>query len=386
MIKFSFSDQSYQTGRIIGDRGKANGAVMAFFGGIHGNEPSGVIALQIVFDHLESNQIQLNGRVMGLAGNLPALSESKRFISKDLNRIWDRDFSRQFLTRASLSDHQTAEFQEQCELFEIIEPLLRADSPIYFIDLHTTSSDSVPFVAINDQLNNREFALQFPVPTVLGIEEYLQGPLLSYLNDFGHVAMAFEAGQHDDPRSVEIHTSFIYLSMLKAGVIQESDVPDLDQHRKRLEESGRSARGIFEVVYRKAIQPADQFKMQPGYRNFETIEKGELLASDREGEIRNDRTGRIFMPLYQNSGEDGFFVVRKVPIWALKLSRVLRKINFEHALTWLPGVARDPSQPHALIVNKKVARFLAVELFHLLGYRRKKDDGNVMIFSRREID
>ena len=92
------------------------------------------------------------------------------------------------------------------------------------------------------------------------------------------------------------------------------------------------------------------------------------------------------MPLYQNSGEDGFFIVRKVPLWALKLSSVLRQINFEHALTWLPGVKRDSSQPHALIVNKKVARILAVEIFHLLGYRRKKDDGDTMIFSRREID
>jgi hypothetical protein len=359
---------------------------MAFFGGIHGNEPSGVIALQSVFNHLETNQIQLEGRVLGLAGNLPALSESKRFISKDLNRIWDRDFSRQFQTRATLSDAQIAEFQEQCEVFEIIEPFLELTSDVYFIDLHTTSSDSGPFMAINDQLNNRKFALQFPIPTVLGIEEYLQGPLLSYLNDFGHVAMAFEAGQHDDPKSVEIHTSFVYLALLTAGVVGEKDIPNLEEHRQRLEESGRVDRGIFEVLYRRAITPADEFQMRPGYRNFQTIKKGESLAHDREGEIQANRSGRIFMPLYQNSGEDGFFIVRRVPLWALKLSSVLRKINFERVLTWLPGVSRVPDQPHALKVNKKVARFLAVEIFHLLGYRRKKDDGKVMIFSRREID
>ena len=122
------------------------------------------------------------------------------------------------------------------------------------------------------------------------------------------------------------------------------------------------------------------------YRNFKPIHKGEALAKDRDGTIQAPYKGRIFMPLYQQSGEDGFFIVRKVPMWALKLSSVLRKINFETALTWLPGVQRDSPQPHALIVNKKVARFLVVELFHLLGYRRKKDDGDVMIFSRREID
>jgi len=386
MIKFSFSEQSYQTGRVIGDRGDPAGPVVAFFGGIHGNEPSGVIALQNVFNHLEANQTQLRGQVIGLAGNLPALSEKKRFISKDLNRIWDRDFFRQFQTRADLANGQPAEFLEQCELFEIIEPLLERDTPVFFIDLHTTSSDSVPFIAINDQLNNRGFALQFPVPTVLGIEEYLQGPLLSYLNDFGHVALGFEAGQHDDPESVKIHTSFIYLAMLRAGVIREMDIPDLQEHRQRLEERGRSDRGIFEVIYRKSISPEDGFEMEPGYRNFETIQKGESLAQDQQGEIQADREGRIFMPLYQNSGEDGFFIVRKVPMWALRLSSLLRKINFEHVLAWLPGVSRDSSQPHELVVNKKVARFLAVDIFHLLGYRRKKDDGDVWIFSRREID
>jgi hypothetical protein len=206
------------------------------------------------------------------------------------------------------------------------------------------------------------------------------------LNDFGHIALAFEAGQHDDPRSVKIHTSFIFLTMLKAGVIREVDIPDLDKHRDRLENSSRSDRGIFEVIYRKAVASGDGFEMRPGYRNFQSIHKGELLAGDREGDIRAQRRGRIFMPLYQNSGEDGFFIVRKVPMWALNLSSVLRKINFEQVLTWLPGISRDPTQAHALIVNKKVARFLAVELFHLLGYRRKKDDGEVMIFSRREID
>lgn len=392
MIKFSFSTQSYQTGRIIGDHGDDSGPMMSFFGGIHGNEPSGVVALQKVFEHLESNQVKLKGRVLGLAGNLPALSASKRFISKDLNRIWDREFLRQFQSRASLNEaydleSQPTEFQQQCELFEIIEPLLdREKDSVYFIDLHTTSSDSVPFIGINDQLNNRDFALKFPVPTVLGIEEYLHGPLLSYLNDFGHVAMAFEAGQHDDPQSALIHTSFIYLTMLQAGVIEAADIPDLDAHHQRLQQSGQQDKGIYEVILRKAITQDDLFSMNPGYRNFKPIHKGEALAEDRCGTILAPYKGRIFMPLYQQSGEDGFFIVRKVPMWALKLSSVLRKINFETALTWLPGVQRDPSQPHALIVNKKVARFLAVELFHLLGYRRKKDEGDVMIFSRREID
>lgn len=91
------------------------------------------------------------------------------------------------------------------------------------------------------------------------------------------------------------------------------------------------------------------------------------------------------MPLYQSSGEDGFFIIRRVPAWALRLSIVLRKLKFERFLTWLPGVSRSKHHPDALIVNKRIARFLAIQIFHLLGYRRKQADGDVMIFSRREI-
>jgi predicted deacylase len=386
MTTFSFSDKSCRTQRVVGNKVGTPGPTVVFIGGIHGNEPSGVIALHRIFGELESSQAQLCGQVIGLAGNLPALAKNERFITQDLNRIWNNEFSKQFYARPNLENGQTTEFKEQVELFEIMEPLLHQPSPVFFIDLHTTSSPSVPFIAINDQLNNRKFALQFPVPTVLGIEEYLEGPLLSYLNDFGHVALAFEAGQHQDPESVNFHASFIYLALLATGVIGESDIPDLHQHQRRLAESGRANRGIFEVIFRKPILEEDEFSMVPGYSNFDTIQKGDLVAHDRQGSILAHRKGQIFMPLYQDSGIDGYFFVRKVSMWALSLSSVLRKINFERVLTWLPGITLSPDQPHVLIVKKKVARFLTTEIFHLLGYRRKKDNGHVMIFSRREID
>jgi predicted deacylase len=398
MITFSFSGQHYQTGRIIGDiEGSASGPVLMFIAGIHGNEPSGVLALQEVFDELETAQTPIHGRLIGVTGNLPALARNARFISKDLNRIWNRNFMDVFRERSGnfpgaeqpASDDAVAEHAEQVELFRLIEPFIEQDRTTYFIDLHSTSAPSVPFIAINDQLNNRSFALQFPVPTVLGIEEYLEGPLLSYLNDFGPVALAFEAGQHDDPESVKTHKSFVYQAMVTAGVLQETHSSNghsgKSEHRLRLENLGCAHHDFFEVVFRKSISPNDGFSMKPGYKNLSHIKKDEVLARDHTGEIRSPMSGQIFMPLYQSSGEDGFFVVRRVPTWALKLSSVLRKVNFERFLTWLPGVSKSQKHPDALIVNKHVARILAKQLFHLLGYRRKQEDGKVMIFSRREI-
>ncbi|MEL7499298.1 MAG: succinylglutamate desuccinylase/aspartoacylase family protein [Planctomycetota bacterium] len=410
MISFEFSNQKFQTGRVIGDLNgsdgptSTHGPTLVLFGGVHGNEPSGVIAIQRVFAEIQNRQIQLHGRLLGLAGNLVALAAGRRFVDQDLNRIWDRQFTQRFshhrlgANATTPSDpasnctadevlDSVAEYREQVELFEFIDPMLQQTSAekLYFIDLHTTSSRSEPFIAINDQLDNRRFALTFPVPTVLGIEEYLAGPLLSYLNDFGPVAMAFEAGQHEDPESVTTHESFIWMALVNAGLIRGSDLVDLMDHQRHLKCSVTSGNGIYEVIFRKAIQEDDRFEMEPGFRNFSNIDKGEKLASDRQGTIEAPMRAKVFMPLYQNSGNDGFFLVRQVPGWALSLSSILRRFRFEKMLVWLPGVSRCEKQPDALLVNKRVARFLANELFHLLGYRRKSETEHEMVFSRREI-
>jgi succinylglutamate desuccinylase len=49
--------------------------------------------------------------------------------------------------------------------------------------------------------------------------------------------------------------------------------------------------------------------MQPGYKNFQPIKKGELLAQQNGKPIYSEWDAYIFMPLYQKQGNDGFFVV-----------------------------------------------------------------------------
>jgi hypothetical protein len=77
---------------------------------------------------------------------------------------------------------------------------------------------------VNDSLINRKFSTQNPVPMILGIEEYLDGALLSYINDLGYVSFGYEAGQHDDIASLENQIAFIYLSIVFAEVVSKDDV------------------------------------------------------------------------------------------------------------------------------------------------------------------
>jgi succinylglutamate desuccinylase len=52
--------------------------------------------------------------------------------------------------------------------------------------------------------------------------------------------------------------------------------------------------------------------MEPGFRNFQSVSAGKLLARDHHGEVRAPLSGILLLPLYQAQGEDGFFLIREV--------------------------------------------------------------------------
>lgn len=62
----------------------------------------------------------------------------------------------------------------------------------------------------------------------------------------------------------------------------------------------------MEVRHRHPIVPDDEFRMGEGFRTFQNIVAGQLLAHDRRGEVHASESGRILLPLYQGLGSDGF--------------------------------------------------------------------------------
>ena len=71
--------------RIIGRySGSDRGPLLIVFGGMHGNEPAGIEALEIMFHMLEMEpmtnpEFRFCGRLVGFRGNLQALREGSRF-------------------------------------------------------------------------------------------------------------------------------------------------------------------------------------------------------------------------------------------------------------------------------------------------------------------
>lgn len=363
--------------------GAPEGVTLVVVGSVHGNEPGGRAALRRVAEGLEKLRDKLRGRVYFLAGNTRALERGARFIDADLNRHWT---TANILKNEADSSPKISEDREQRELLRIFARILQsARDEIFVLDLHSTSAAGLPFATVGDTLRNRSFAQKFPVTILLGIEEQLDGTMLEHLNNEGAVTLGFEGGQHISPETTENHESLVWLALVNSGILEAKDAPDLEIHRRKLTRSTQHQR-IIEVRYRHAITPEDEFLMNPGFENFDNIRRGQILAQDRKGQIRAPESGLLLMPLYQRQGADGFFIGREVaPFW-LWLSKLLRKLRIGSFVHFLPGVRRMPADAESLLVNTRVARFLPLQIFHLLGFRKRRWRGNQLIVSRRRHD
>lgn len=375
--------RSLKVDRILGHyRGSKPGPVLAFFGGIHGNEPAGVFALHRVFEFLNTEAPEFAGEIIGITGNLSALELGVRFQKVDLNREWTYPN----LAQIDQADPEKiyADQQELLAINQLLKDLTETrQGPFYFFDLHTTSSETIPFLTVNDSLLNREFTNQYPAPIILGIEEYLEGPLLSYVNELGYVAFGFEGGQHDDLASIANHQAFVYLSMVFTGALRKDQIR-YQKYYHTLAKHNKKLQSVFEIIHRHQVKCNDDFEMLPGFTNFQHIYKGQHLANCPNGPIQSPKDGMIFMPLYQGKGDDGYFIIRHIPSVFLTLSAWARNIRMDRLLPLLPGVEWANGSKDELVVDLKTARFLAKPLLHLMGYRSKKMDATHLRAKNRE--
>lgn len=364
----------------------AKGPTLIFIGGIHGNEPSGVFALHSVLNELQHLNPPFRGEIFGFAGNLTGLSRGVRYVDKDLNRIWKSDVISEADSEGGIAAAECVEEKEQRELHQVLKKAYRKKCPVYIFDLHTTSSESQPFITIGDTIRNRIFAMKFPIPIILGIEEQIEGTLLNYVSDLGFITMGFESGQHDALTSIQVHIALIWLVLYNARCMESKHIPNLLDHYKTLAKSVHDDQKIFEVRYRYDISTLKKFSMNPGFQNFQKVGKGVNIAQCENGKIFSRERGSIFLPLYQNQGDDGFFMVREIiPFW-LRVSSLLRKMRLEKILPCLPGIQKHPATENTLIVNTKIARWYVLEFFHLLGYRRETKENGKLIVTKRKWD
>lgn len=254
------------------------------------------------------------GQMLGLIGNWRAYSQGKRFIVKDLNRQWTPENVAR-IRNAELSELDS-EDQDLLEVLKIVEAEIAACKPnqVVLLDLHTTSAEGGIFAIATDNPESIRIASSLHAPVVTGLMRGIHGTTLHFFTEenFGVpiAAAAFEAGQHQNPLSVNRDIAAIINCMRSIGAVDPEVVEN--RHDEILVEYSKNLPKIADLITVHSVQEDDHFEMRPGYRNFQPVVKGEVLAHDRHGDIRSPMDAMILMPRYQAQGSDGFFLVKEI--------------------------------------------------------------------------
>lgn len=303
------------TGLIGWVKGATEGPLLLCVGGLHGNEPAGVGALEELVALFEERRHRVRGDFVAVAGNLQALAAGRRFVSYDLNRAWTAPRIDRARHRIRSANGRGAA-PEDLELVRMLgildEVAARRRGPAWFLDLHTTSGGGGAFTTSADESPHKRYARAIPAPLILRLDEHLEGTLTGYLKRHEYTTAVFECGQHEEAESRVRAASATWLAIRAAGLLADRDVPEARNAYRTLEGAYRHLPPILEMRYRHPIEAKDRYVTRPGFRNFQPVCAGDVIGDDRHGEVTAPKSGRILMPLYQELGEDGFFVVRDV--------------------------------------------------------------------------
>ncbi|MFK7809680.1 MAG: succinylglutamate desuccinylase/aspartoacylase family protein [Saprospiraceae bacterium] len=306
--------------RIIGKyTGAEKGPLVIVIGGMHGNEPAGLRALERMFKMLElepehNPAFEFKGCLLGIRGNTQSIEKEVRFIDKDFNRIWTNEQVAK--VKASSIEDLKNEDLELREMIDLLEAEIKAYQPekIILLDLHTTTAHGGIFSIPSDTEDSLKLAVELHAPVVLGLLEGIEGTLLHYFRTENTgvetISIAFESGQHNEILSINRAIAAITNCLRTVGCVRAEHVEN--RHDQLLISYSKNLPKVTRLVDVHHIKAGDRFEMKPGYTNFQKVKKGEPLAHDINGAIYAQEEALVLMPLYQPIGSDGFFLVRGV--------------------------------------------------------------------------
>lgn len=301
------------TDRIIGDLDSGKpGPTLVCVGGIHGSEPAGVRALERFFPKVQAAAGDFSGRFVAARGNLRALAVGRRYVDRDLNRIWDPGTVRKVASGEEPPD-PAVDYEELRDLARLLHDTLdTARGPVTFIDLHSTSSECPPFFWLIPSPGIEEVLPRYGLPIVFDPMNRVTGTLCQYVATLGHQVIIVEGGRHDAPDSVDHLEAVLWITMEHLGCLSNGRGRDDIARARDLFRRSRGETPVFsDIVHHHKIIDGDAFRMRPGYRSFQPVRRGEHLADDRNGPIRAPMNGLILMPLYRPPCEDGFMIIRE---------------------------------------------------------------------------
>jgi succinylglutamate desuccinylase len=256
------------------------GKTVAIFGGVHGNEKAGILAVDYLINNLEIER----GVVYLVHANPKAINQNVRFLEKNLNRC--------FLKR------EKSRCYEEFLADELMSVLDECDA---LLDLHAYRDDSdrdITFAFCAD--NALELASKMHISKVItNIDPFEKGGSDGYMYNNGKIGICVELGslRHREKfKDLGIKTSYQFLQFFD---LIETKIP-----------FDSISQDIMEMHYLHEKQTKD-FKFTKDYLSFDKVSSGEIIANDTD-EIIMNIDGYIIFPSEKGSiGADAFLFAKE---------------------------------------------------------------------------
>ena len=282
------SPESVYTRGVIREGKKPDELVSVIMAGVHGNEPAGRKAFDLVVPDLTIK----NGKVIFIYGNPRAMAEGTRFSQggANLNGMFKDDAD------LSVRERSSYEYDRAQEL----KPTLLSSTAL--LDVHGTANpDSVPFV-IAEPGKPLAIARHLPYDIISsGYDEQQPGGTDHFMNKHGRVGICCETGpnghEHSVPKAVESIRTFL---QIRGHIEGETEPRDNQKHIR--------VKGMHRAK--------DTFTFREPFPEFAPVEKDEVIGTDGSNTITASDKGYLIFTsqLIVPPGDEAFLFGKDAPL------------------------------------------------------------------------
>lgn len=245
---------------------------VTIIGGIHGDEPSGKIIVNMLRDYLSDKN--LLGTVNLIIANEKALKKDKRYIETDVNRSFPGD--------------KNSNIYEERLAARILNEISSSHA---VLALHSTNSSPPPFAIYsrNTEVNRKSIG-SMSVDYAIDCSEVQENTLDEYFQD----AITLECGLQHSESAIEFGFEASKEFLKGHNIINENTK-------------------ISETKIIKAIEEIPKGKGQPRLHcsNFEEIEPNKVFAEDDIYKHKTDKQGLVPVLASENGYENIFGLLGK---------------------------------------------------------------------------
>ena len=260
--------------------GSESGSTIVVFGGVHGNELTGIEVVKKMRDAIESKRLTIEcGTLYLILGNPRAIERNTRGSEDhaDLNRCFKKDVF-----------EQTDELYERQRAKEIAKILVDADISI---DLHATNKPSVPFLCCLADEKHEQVYRWFACDRVLADPRYVLAgePVTTdeFIDMQGGIGICYETGFVGDLTRIDA----VYNNVLNVLRDQKMLIDNV------AEQEQENVKHVFELTERINLTEAGfRYADDKGKGSFEEFNQGDILGYIGEEPLITEYDGVIIFP------------------------------------------------------------------------------------------